>query len=325
MRVLILGGSGFIGTRLTLMLKSGGWATPICTSTRAAGSALRLDTRDEAAVLAAVRQVDAVVNCVAGSADAIAHGARVLARAARAARLPHVVHLSSMAVYGEQEGQVDEATPLPPARAWYGRAKQAAEAAMQELAPSGCAVTVLRPGCVWGPGSVLWVERIAQWLVAARLGDLGEGGDGWTNGVHVDDVCLAVMRALREPPSRGNLAVFNLAAPDSPRWNDYFADLALSIGATPVARISPLRLRLDAWLAGPPLQAARKLYPAQAAHLPCPISPQLVGLWGRQLHLQARSASQALGMAWTPYPRALEQAAAWWLTQRASSAYQRFA
>lgn len=322
MRVLVLGGRGFIGARLAARLQAGGWATPVGTSTRAGDSTLRLDTLDEVAMLAAVRQVDAVVNCVAGNADVIAGGARVLARVARSARLAHVVHLSSMAAYGEQEGLVDESSALCPARAWYGRAKQAAELAMHELARSGCAVTMLRPGCVWGPGSVLWVERIAQWLVAARVGDLGAGGDGWTNGVHVDDVCEAVTRALRAPPAQGRLRVFNLAAPDSPRWNDYFHDLAEAIDATPVRRIAPWQLRLDAWLAGPPLQVARKLLPAQAGRLPYPISPQLAGLWARQLRLQARAATQVLGLAWTPYPRALQHGATWWLHQRPQTDYR---
>ncbi len=325
MRVLVLGGTGHIGVRLCAWMKASGWATPVCASRRPTAHAMRLDTCDEAALAAALEQVDAVVNCVAGSAQAIAHGARVLARAAATARVLGVVHLSSMAVYGEREGVVDESTPLPAARAWYGRAKQEAEAAMRGLAAAGGAVTVLRPGCVWGPGSVLWVDRIAQWLQAGRIGDLGPGGDGWSNGVHVDDVCEAILQALRHPPAPGACRVLNLVAPDSPRWNEYFAALALAIGATPLRRIPPLRLRLDAWVAGPVLQAARRWAPRATSGWPWPVTPQLVDLWARQLHLDGSAATQALGLAWVPCERAVQQGAAWWLTRQAQSARARYA
>lgn len=325
MRVLVLGGTGHIGSRLCALMKAGGWATPVCTSRHGRAHAIRLDTCDEAALTAALRQVDAVVNCVAGHAQSIAQGARVLARAARTARVLRVVHLSSMAVYGEQEGVVDEAMPLPAARAWYGHAKQQAEAAMRELAAAGGAVTVLRPGCVWGPGSTLWVDRVAQWLRAGRLGDLGTAGDGWTNGVHVDDVCHAALQALQAPRAAGDWQAWNLAAPDSPRWNEYFADLALAIGATPVRRIPPLRLRLDAWVAGPALQAARRLWPRSAGQWPHPVTPQLLDLWARQLRLDGSAVTRDLVLPWVPYERALHQGAAWWLGQQARSARARYA
>lgn len=325
MRVLVLGGTGHIGAHLCAKLQASGWATPVSTSLHGRSHSMRLDTCDEAALTAAFRQVDAAVNCVSGSSQAIAQGARVLSRAARTARMLRVVHLSSMAVYGEREGLFHEAVPLLPVRAWYDRAKQEAEEAMRELASAGGAVTVLRPGCVWGPGSRLWVDRIAQWLSSGRLGDLGAGGDGWTNGVHVDDVCEAVLHALRDPGTPGTWRAWNLAAPDSPRWNEYFADLALAIGATPLLRIPPLRLRLDAWLAGPVLQLGLRFRPQNAARGPSPITPRLVALWARQLKLDASAATTGWNLAWTPYARALHQGAAWWLAQRAHTGRARFA
>lgn len=315
MKVLVLGGSGFIGNRLAYLMLARGDATPIVASRRAGGQGFSLDTRDEASLVRALREVDAVVNCVAGSASAIAQGARVLARAARQAGVAQVVHMSSMVVYGEQEGLLDEAAPLRPARGWYARAKRSAEEAMGDLAAQGARVTVLRPGCVWGPGSALWVDRIAAWLASARLGDLGEAGDGWTNGVTRDDVCEAALRALHQPAPAGTLRVFNLAAPDSPRWNDWFTDLAVATGATPLRRVHPLPLWLDAWVTGAPLHAARRLLACLGLEhaLPGPISPGLLRLWRRQLRMDASAATRALGLSWTPYRMALQRSAAHWL------------
>lgn len=322
MKVLVIGATGYIGMRLMALMHARADFTPIAASRGARGCDLRLDTRDEAALTQALRGVDAVVNCVAGSAPAIADGAWALARAARTARVPAVVHLSSLAVYGDLQGPVDEASAWGQPQGWYARAKQEAERALRTLAHTrdgatpATRLTVLRPGCVWGPGSALWVGRIARWLAQGRLGDLGELGDGWTQGVTVDDVCHVILRALQTTDTHaasGPVRTFNLAAPDSPRWNDWFTDLSLALGRTPVRRIRPLQLRADACVLGPPLHAARTLLARTglAARWPEPISPGLLRLWSSTLRMDARAAGRELKLDWTPYPEALRQCVAW--------------
>jgi nucleoside-diphosphate-sugar epimerase len=327
MKVLVLGGTGYVGSHLCAMLQGSGWATPVSASARrqAVGfESLRVDSRDPAALRAAMRGVDAVVNCVAGDAASIAGGAKALAQAALQEGCPRVVHLSSMSVYGAAEGRIDEMAPLDPTLGWYGRAKCEAERHVAALWQAGGTAVILRPGCVWGPGSQLWVGRIARWLRAGRLGDLGIAGDGWSNGVHVDDVCHAVMASLRvtEP----GLQIYNLAAPDSPRWNDYFVDLALAIGAVPVRRIASRQLQLDAWLAGPPLKAAQLLLTrlGLGGHgVPDALPPGLLGLWERHLLLDASAATQGLGLQWTPYAASLRQSASWFLRGQVDGAIRR--
>jgi len=322
MRVLVLGGSGYVGARLCAMLRDSGWATPVSASSRRVlpgVESLRVDTRDAAALSQAVRGVDAIVNCVAGNAAAISDGARLLSGAALATGCPRLVHLSSMAVYGPVEGRVDESAALDASLGWYARAKCEAETHMAAYAEQGGSVVMLRPGCVWGPGSDLWVGRIARFLQARRLGDLGAAGDGWSNLVHVDDVCRAVLAGLRAAGGGGAVRTYNLAAPDSPRWNEYFVDLALAIGATPVRRLSALQLRLDARLAGPPLKVAQLLARrmlGDADALPVPMPPNLLGLWERHLQLDASRAGRELALEWTPYGVALQQSAAWFLQPR---------
>ncbi|WP_326533331.1 NAD-dependent epimerase/dehydratase family protein [Pseudorhodoferax sp.] len=315
MRVLVLGGTGFIGQRLVHSLAESGWARPVAASSRArpGGDArvvqCQVDTLDAAQVRQALRGVDAVVNCVAGSAAAIADGAAVLAQAALQAGKPLIVHMSSMAAYGQQEGALKENSPLDPSLGWYARAKCEAEAHMRAYVQAGGRSVVFRPGCVCGPGSDMWVARIAGLLRAGRLGDLGVQGDGWSNLVHVDDVCAAVLAALRAPPSgSAALQFFNLAAPDSPRWNQYFTDLALAIDATPVRRIGRRRLLLDAKLLSPALKiaeiAARKLRLDTQA-LPIPISPSLLKLWRQHIQIDPAESMAVLGLAYRKYDETL--------------------
>jgi len=316
MKVLVLGASGHIGARLMEMLQATPWAKATGASRRMKNTAswLEVDSRDPRQLAQALQGFDAVVNCVAGDAASIADGARALAQAALQAGCRRIVHLSTMSVYGPAEGRVREDAPLNPSLGWYGSAKCEAEAAMHDFARHGGEAVMLRPGCVYGPGSQLWVGRIGRWLQAGRLGDLGIAGDGWANLVHVDDVCQALLLALRLPAAQGKIPVFNLAAPDSPRWNDYFVDLALAIQATPVRRLGSRRLQLDAWLCGPPLKAAEralKLLGNPGVKLPDALPPGLLGLWSQHIHLDTQAATHRLGVQWTPYADGLRDSAAW--------------
>ncbi|MDB5963544.1 MAG: NAD(P)-dependent oxidoreductase [Polaromonas sp.] len=323
MKVLVLGASGHIGNRLMQVLNALPGTFAVGASRRArsgpagGGHTIRLDARNEQALANALQQVDAVVNCVAGDSRSIAEGARALASAAQAAKCRRVVHLSTMSVYGSAEGCVPETAPMRTDLGWYGRAKCEAEAHMAAFAASGGHAVVLRPGCVFGPGSELWAGRIGRWLWSGRLGDLGAGGDGWSNLVHVNDVCAAIVAALRAPACAGGLSAFNLAGPDSPRWNDYFVDLALALGATPVRRFGARRVLVDAWLAGPPLKIAqRALQPVgRACLVPDPLPPRLLGLWQQHIRLNTTRATHQLGIRWTPYDQGLVDSAAWYREQ----------
>lgn len=319
MKILVLGGSGYIGSRLCAALAASGWATPVSASSRRSTPGIeyrQVDTRQVDSLTQALHGIDAVVNCVAGNASSIAQGAKALAEASLAAGCQRIVHLSSMSVYGAQEGLLAEQAPLDPTMGWYARAKCEAEEHMGSFAQAGGTVVTLRPGCVWGPGSQLWVGRVGRWLRAGRLGDLGAAGDGWSNLVHVDDICNAAIAGLRIPLPEGQVRTYNLAAPDSPRWNDYFVDLALAIGAVPVKRISPMQLKVDGWMFGPTFKMAQ-LVLSRLGRLgqavPDPMSPGLVHLWDRHLHMDSRLAERELDLKWTAYGIALRQSALWYL------------
>lgn len=318
MKILVLGGSGHIGRRLLEHLAATPGLKPI-SATRGRKpvppgvATLQLDTRDESALLRALGDIDCVVNCVAGDAASIADGAIALVRAMHAAGCPRLVHLSTMSVYGRQEGTLDENAPFDPGLGWYAGAKCAAEETVGHYIQHGGHAAILRPGCVYGPDSQLWVGRIARLLQAGRLGDLGAQGDGWSNLVHVDDVCRAILAAIRLAPQTdiqtGKPAAFNLAAPDSPRWNSYFRDLAIAIGATPLKRIPLRRIRADASIAGPVIKITEKLAERLGidhSRLPDPIPPSLLRFFAQQIRLDSRKAEAELGMVWTPYGTGLD-------------------
>jgi 2-alkyl-3-oxoalkanoate reductase len=305
-RILVLGATGYVGRHLVKALAHTDWAEPVAASRREGSGVRRVDAADCASLAAALGDVDALVNCVAGAPDAIVANARALRAAldARGAPLP-VVHFSSMAVYGAAEGRIDEEATLD-AVSPYGRAKAEAE---QLLAPLP-ALTILRPGCIYGGGSPQWSVRIAQLLRARRLGDLGAAGDGYSNLVHIDDVVRAALAVLLAPPTLPALPTgsraYNLAMADAPRWNEYFVAYARVLGATPVERISARRLAFETKVLAPALKiaeiAGRKL---GGVKMSPPLPPSLARLWQQDIRLDARRAEETFGMAWTPWREAL--------------------
>jgi nucleoside-diphosphate-sugar epimerase len=311
-RIIVLGADGFIGRRVVSALAESGWATAIAASRRpilTSGSGhprierLQLDATDADALKTALAGAQGVINCVAGNADTIVATTRALIDAARISQAT-VVDFSSMAVYGSATGTINEDTPLLGDTGPYGVAKIEAES----IARTYARAVRLRPGIVYGPGSTQWSERIASWLLARRVGDLGAAGDGYCNLVHVDDVATAAVRALRTPAALGQ--AFNLSLANPPTWNEYFWLYAKALDAVPLRRITARRMKLEK-IAAIPLKIAEIV--AKKAKLklalPPPIPPSLPPLWRQELRLDVHRAETLLDMQWRPLEAALKQTA----------------
>jgi nucleoside-diphosphate-sugar epimerase len=314
-RVIVLGADGFIGSHLLAALAASDWATPISAGrrSRAPGGAngptrIQLDATDEAALHSALAGVDGVVNCIGGSAATIVRGAQALFNAAaRQTVPPRIVHLSTIAVYGSVTGWVDEAAPLA-GTVPYAQAKIAAE----ELCRGYSAAIVLRPGIVYGPGGPQWTGRIARWLQARRIGDLGAAGDGYCNLLYIGDLVSAAMQALRQQDFTVN--VFNLAVPEPPTWNEYFVRFARALGAIPVTRIGRRRLSIETKILAPPLKFAEilcKKAGLRGLRLPEAIPPSFLRLCRQEIRMRVARAEESLHLRWTPIDDGLQQAASW--------------
>ena len=300
-RILVLGGNGFIGSRIVAALAATDWAEPIAASRH--GSGLRLDAARPAALAAALDGIDAVVNAIVAPPATMVAATEALVAAATARPVPPLlIQFSSMSVYGPVEGRVDESTPLDGCLSLYAAAKVAIETRTRRYPRA----VIFRPGCVYGPGGKQWSERIARLLCTRRIGDLGAGGDGIANLVLIDDVVTATLAALTRPTVEG--AVFNLAMADPPDWNGYFLRFAKVLGTVPIARRSERRLRIETTLLAPSLKILERLVTRAGwdpTRLPPLISPALARLWRQEIFLDSSAAERDLGLRWTPLDQGL--------------------
>lgn len=122
-------------------------------------------------------------------------GTRLVAQAARGAGAGLFIHFSSVMVYGfNYPALVEESGPLNGENNPYCQTKIESETAVRKLArPGEFDTVILRPGDVYGPGSIPWVERPARMM---RRGDfaLPDNGDGIINLLHISNLNDALTR-----------------------------------------------------------------------------------------------------------------------------------
>ncbi|MDT8999655.1 complex I NDUFA9 subunit family protein [Paucibacter sp. APW11] len=197
-RVLILGGSGFVGRSLCQQLvRQGGFEITVPTRRLRDAQALQLlpglcirqaQVSDEAQLRQLLAGQDAVVNLIAilqGSSDAFQQVhvelPRRIAAACRAEGVERLVHVSALGV-GEQA----------PSR--YLRSKAAGEAVLQR---AGLALSLLRPSVIFGRDDRflnLFARLQALFPLLPLAGALAQFQPVW-----VEDVAAALRACLNDP------------------------------------------------------------------------------------------------------------------------------
>jgi dihydroflavonol-4-reductase len=216
MKVLITGGNGFIGSVVIRDLLAEGHTVrcllrPTSNTDRIASMRYERavgDIRDAASVGSALDGCDAVIHMASLSAwdqiasplmdEVVVGGTRNVLDAARARPGTRVVFVSSaLAVNASAKPrEFDEAAQWTVAdrRLSYSRCKRAAEALCKVAVADGVPVVIVNPGEVYGPNDTALIT-------ACNLIDFAKSRpvlvcNGGTSVVYVDDVALAIVRAL---------------------------------------------------------------------------------------------------------------------------------
>ena len=176
--VAITGIGGFIGLRMAERARALGW------------SVRGLDLSPAAAERASALGAEVVVGSVNDAAA-------VRAALQGADWVQCLVHLSSVMVYGfDYPPDVGEDGPLDGQGNVYNDTKLASEqVALSFNSVDGLGVIVIRPGDVYGEGSLPWLLRPVEMLRRGLFMLPGYGG-GVINHVHVDNLIDGVLLAL---------------------------------------------------------------------------------------------------------------------------------
>ena len=208
-KVLLTGGTGFLGSHVAEMLCDRGLA--VRATVRRTSDTRWLDPLPLEQVEAdlsslprlaeALEDISAVVHVggLTRASDPAAYerinavGTSALAAAAGAAGVERFVYVSSLAARGPDgaDGPVSD----------YGRSKRGGEVRLAELAAAGTAppaIRVLRPGGIYGPRDT---DLLMMFQMAARGLLVLPSAAGQLQPVHVRDVASAVVRALESADS----------------------------------------------------------------------------------------------------------------------------
>lgn len=244
-KVILAGGSGFLGMNLARSLTKQGSEVVILTRSRPSATEqsepwnyVQWDGKTLGDWAKELDGADAIVNFSGKSIDCVpteknksliissrVNPTRVLGQAIQQAENPPKiwVQLSAVGIYGNTLSRCTEATPsgegfLPDAcTAW--------EAAFNESCPTEVRGVVLRAGVVLGrtEGAFPKLRKIAKLGFGGRAGS-GKQGMSW---IHEDDINAMLLHAIQSPTMQG---VYNATAPNPASNKEFMAALRKAVG-----------------------------------------------------------------------------------------------
>jgi 2-alkyl-3-oxoalkanoate reductase len=311
MRALVTGAAGFVGCHTVTELLARGHevaavvrpSSPVPAELARPGvELLATDLRRPGPELAeAIAGADALVHLAAGTTgsprarfDATVLATERLIAAIREANWRgRLVHVSTLAVYAYAQlgrrATIDEQTPLEPRlgrRDDYAWTKGWQERLVRELSAAGpCAVTIVRPGAVHGPGRA-FPARLGRRIGGRTV--LLLGGAAAMPLVQVDNLASLLVACAEHAGAAG--LVVNAVDPDPPRqWAYLQRWLRAQPGRVVVVPLPRALLRA----AGQVGRLTRGRIPGPGLVAPYPMAPVL-----RSFRYDTTTASRLLG--WYP-------------------------
>jgi farnesol dehydrogenase len=302
MKVLVTGGTGYLGSAIVLALARAGHE-PIAFSRhasagRAPGRAIDGDIRDTRAVTAASAGVDAICHAAALVAlwrrdpsefDAInVGGLQSVLSATREHGLSRLIYTSSFLALPPAD------SPHPLSANHYLRTKVAARDVARRATSDGSPVVTLYPGVIYGPGPATegnLVGRLMRDHLAGRLPGVIGPARLWSY-AFIDDVAEAHVAALTHPRPAREYIVGGVNAPQQAIY-EFLRE----------ARGRPLPRRLPSGIA---FAAAivQEAYSA-LAHRPPLLTRGVVEIFGHDWSLDSTAAQADLGLRTTPLQQGL--------------------
>lgn len=213
--VLVIGGSGFIGTRLCRILLDRGLEVRIfdrATTPEHRELTTVGDVRNGAQLMAACAGVDSIVHLAAEHRDDVqplsryqevnVDGATAVAAAAAANSVDRIVFTSSVAIYGlDKNDAAEDSVPEPFNE--YGRTKLAAEEVFGTWADEDAhrSLVIVRPCVVFGEGNRGNVYNLTRQVASGRFLMVGKGNNRKSM-AYVGNIVEYLADCLRAPAGK---------------------------------------------------------------------------------------------------------------------------
>jgi nucleoside-diphosphate-sugar epimerase len=258
MRILLTGGTGFIGSQLAQYARREGHGVTVvspinneterfrCELLARAGLAIVEAALDDSPRLrAALAGHEVIIHLAAAQHEAEApeshfrkvnvEGTRNLLTLAVATGVRRFVHGSTIGVYGQaSNGVLDEASPLAPDNP-YGRTKAEAERVVHEFC-GRLETVIVRISETYGPAD-LRLLKLFKAIQSGRYITLGDGRNE-RQLIYVEDLCRALLAAARAPQAVGETVI--LAGNERLTTDDMVAAISAALGKPPASRHIPL-------------------------------------------------------------------------------------
>lgn len=204
MKILITGGTGFLGSRVARRLALEGH------SVTAAGSK-KMDLRNGDEVDNACRGQDIVIHCGALSApwgreeafyETNCLGTKHVIEGCFKHSVKRLIHISTPSLYFDFRDRfnINESEPLPRPCNAYAHSKRLAEEEIDRAFQEGLEVITLRPRGIFGPGDTTIFPRLILANREKKLPLINEG-KALLDLTYVDNVVDAILLAMQAPKS----------------------------------------------------------------------------------------------------------------------------
>lgn len=234
MKILLTGGTGFVGSQLRDYLRRDGHEVRLLVRKESAGKIGDLaksgefeivygDVMETNTCLHACSGRDTVVHLVGIIREHPSRGItfdemhRVatgnLVNAAKRSGVWRFVHMSAL---GARDGAASE----------YHRTKRAAERVVES---SGLQYTIFRPGWIFAPGDEM--SAMIKDMVRKPVIPLIDGGRAQLQPIAAEDVCHCIAKSLRMPETQGR--TYEMGGPDRLTYREVFEQAALLSGNKP--------------------------------------------------------------------------------------------
>ncbi len=261
-RVVIAGGSGFIGRHLSQRLVSAGYDVVILSRFAKSAGVVRSVEWDGKTLGPWATEIDgafAVIN-LAGKSINCRHtnnnrreilrsrvdSVRVLGQAASRAPTPPsvLVQTSAVGIYGNAGSRICSESS-PHGIDYVAQVCDQWEGAFEAIDVAALRKVILRLGIVLGSdgGFLQVMARITRFFVGGQAGD----GRQFISWVHMNDLCGMFLASIEYPEVTG---VYNACAPDPVMNRDFMRTLRDVLNRPWSPPVPPIAVRLGSWLMG---------------------------------------------------------------------------